>query len=376
MKHMLLIYSEPGSGPASDSPEAQAENEAYFALSAQLHATGKLVSGEPLQGIETATTLTVRNGKTLTTDGPLAQRLVRAKRKIKNAGIPFRIPADDEIEDRLEAVLQTIYLIFNEGYSATDGGDLVRAELCEEAIRLGALLHELLPQDREVRGVLALMLFVDARRATRLDAEGNLVLLEGQDRSRGDLARIDAGRRVLEGCAAAGAGPYQLQAEIAQAHVAAPSWEATEWQVIADRYADLAIATGSPVVELNRAVALSMADGPEAGLDLVDQLAAHGDLAGYHLLPATRADLLRRLGRGTEAVAAYQEALTLAPSPAERTFLQRRIDGLTSAAGLTPMSTPARQDPPYLAHCVPWLPPSPAWTSPPPSNGPSSATRR
>jgi len=353
-KEQLLLRLDPGrpggtgdeaTGPVLHGPEENEaiheEGDAMRAVDDQLRLI--FTCCHPALAPEAQIALTLRSLGGLSTeaiaraflvpDATMAQRLVRAKRKIKNAGIPFRIPADDEIGERLEAVLQTVYLIFNEGYAATDGDDLVRADLCEEAIRLGALLHELLPTDREVCGVVALMLFVDARRATRVDAAGELVLLEDQDRSRWDHARIEAGRRLLTGCDPAGAGPYQLQAEIAQAHVEASSWEATDWELIADRYAHLAIVTGSPVVELNRAVALSMADGPEAGLDLVDQLGAHGDLAGYHLLPATRADMLRRLGRDAEAVTAYQAALALAPSVTERSFLQRRIDELRAPAG-------------------------------------------
>ncbi len=332
-----------GVEPVVRGPEendANHEEDAMQAVDDQLRLI--FTCCHPALAPEAQVALTLRSLGGLTTEAiahaflvpepTMAQRLVRAKRKIKNAGIPFRIPADDEIRDRVAAVLQTVYLIFNEGYAATGGGDLVRADLCEEAIRLGSLLHELRPDDREVAGLLALMLFVDARRATRVDADGALVLLEDQDRARWDHDRIAAGHAVLARCAPAAAGPYQLQAEIARAHVSSPSWDETDWATIADRYADLAVATGSPVVELNRAVALAMAEGPAAGLELVEQLADHGDLAGYHLLPATRADLLRRLGRVEEAAQAYDEALVLAPSVAERSFLQRRIDELRPPA--------------------------------------------
>jgi RNA polymerase sigma-70 factor, ECF subfamily len=255
----------------------------------------------------------------------MAQRIVRAKRKIRNAAIPYRVPPARLLPDRTAGVLAVLYLLFNEGYSATSGADAIRADLCAEAIRLGWLLARLMPGEPEAGGLLALMLLQDSRRAARTDSQGELVTLEDQDRSRWDRAEIAEGQQVLQGALRAGRpGPYQLQALIASCHASADKAADTDWPVIARVYGQLARITPSPVVELNRAVAVGMARGPAAGLALVDSLAESGALAGYHLLPAVRADLLRRLGRQAEAADAYRAALALAGNDAERRYLSRR----------------------------------------------------
>jgi RNA polymerase sigma-70 factor, ECF subfamily len=249
------------------------------------------------------------------------QRLTRAKKKIREAGIPYRVPPAHLLSERLNAVLAVVYLLFNEGYAASAGADLVRQNLTAEAIRLARLLVRLLPEP-EAQSLLALMLLHDARRSTRVDAAGALVTLDRQDRSRWDRAAIVEGLRLLP----ATPGPYQLQAAIAACHATAASVESTDWRLIGRLYDELLETAPSPVVRLNRAVAVAMADGPAAGLALVEELAASGELAGYHLLPATRADLLRRQGSYALAAAAYREALTLASTDAERAYLQARLD--------------------------------------------------
>lgn len=261
----------------------------------------------------------------LTTPATMAQRIVRGKAKIRDAGIPFAIPAADELSERLDSVLAVVYLVFNEGYSATAGAALTRADLSGEAIRLGRLVAELLPDPAAV-GLLALMLLQESRRATRTTPDGDLVLLAEQDRSAWDAGLIAEGLALAgRALAESPTGPYPLQAAIAAAHAVAPAAAATDWRRIASLYDRLAAVNPSPVVELNRAVAVAMRDGPAAGLALVDTILSRGALTGYHLAHAARADLLRRLGRRDEARAAYGQALTLAKQEPERRFLLKQL---------------------------------------------------
>jgi RNA polymerase sigma-70 factor (ECF subfamily) len=291
----------------------------------------------PALSVEAQVALTLRTLAGLTTaeiaraflvpEATMAQRLVRAKRKIHDAGIPYRVPPAHLLPERTVAVLAVIYLLFNEGYASSSGADLVRVDLAAEAIRLARTLTELMPDEPEAAALLALMLLHHARRAGRVDATGALVPLEAQDRSTWDTAMITEGQAHLDrALRRERPGPYQVQAAIAACHATATRADDTDWHEIALLYTELVRMTGSPVVELNRAVAVAMADGPAAGLVLVDALSDRLD--GYQYLHATRADLLRRLGRREEAVRAYARALDLGPSDTEREYLERRVTEL------------------------------------------------
>jgi len=314
-------------GPVDDGDDGYVEDDRLRLIFTCCH---------PALPLDARVALTLRTLAGLTTaeiaraflvaEPAMAKRLIRAKGKIRHARIPYRVPPAHLLPERTGGVLAVLYLLFNEGYAATSGTDRVRRELCSEAIRLARTLVALMPDEPEPAGLLALMLLQHARRAARVDDAGDIVTLEDQDRARWDASEIDEGLELLDTALRHDrAGPYQLQAAIAAGHAAAAHAADTDWARIAVLYGRLAELVPSAVVELNRAVAIAMAYGPAAGLERVDALEAAGELAGYHLLPATRADLLRRLDRRAEAAAAYREALALAPTDAERRYLRRRL---------------------------------------------------
>jgi RNA polymerase sigma-70 factor, ECF subfamily len=332
-KYVALGPPEEGSTDMQDEPDTSLGDDRLRLIFTCCH---------PALSLEARVALTLRTLGGLTTseiahalllsEPTLGQRLVRARRKIREAGIPYQVPPDHLLPERLDAVLAVVYLVFNEGYSATAGDTLIRRELCAEAIRLGRALAELMPDEPEVRGLLALMLLHDARRAARVNAAGEPVLLGDQDRSLWDPAEIDEGRALVARALRVGrAGPYQLEAAIAALHAEAASADATDWRQIAALYGLLAQVDPSPVVELNRAAAVGMADGPERGLALMDRPEVATRLAAYRWLHAARADLLRRLARLPEATAAYTRALELTENRADRAYLERRLAELRSA---------------------------------------------
>ena len=262
----------------------------------------------------------------LTPEATVAQRIVRAKRKIRDTRIPYRVPPREALPERVDSVLRVVYLVFNEGYSGTTGADLVRVDLAEEAIRLGRLLADLMPREPEVLGLLALMLLHHSRRAARVTADGDLVTLDEQDRAAWDHALIEEGSALIDRAFGTGTvGPYVVQAAIAALHATAPTSEATDWAEIAALYGVLERIQPSPVVRLNRAVAVGMSEGIDRGLALLDELAGEKALEGYHLYPSARADLLRRAGRGSEAAEEYRDALALCENDVERRYLERRL---------------------------------------------------
>lgn len=322
----LEAWMESLAEDASDAPAEELEDDRLRLIFTCCH---------PALPLESATALTLREVCGLSTEAiaraflvspsTLAQRIVRAKARIREAGLPYEVPGLKELPDRLGAVLQVVYLVFNEGYSASSGDSVTRPEVSEEAIRLGRLLLDLLPEP-EVMGLLALMLLQGARGAARTGPEGELVLLEAQDRSLWDAARVAEGRAWVDrAMASRRIGPYTLQAAIAAAHAEAAGASDTDWNRIVGLYTLLARLTPSPVVDLNRAVAVAMRDGPQAGLSLTKALMEAGGLEQYHLAHAVRADLCRRLGRDGEAQAAYRRAFQLARQEPERRFLEGRL---------------------------------------------------
>jgi len=320
------------SGPAAALDEEQIEDDRLRLIFTCCHPALPADSRVALTLREVCGLTTEEIARAFLTAAPtLAQRIVRAKAKIKSAGIPYQVPSRADLPERLDTVLQVIYLVFNEGYSASSGAVVTRADLSGEAIRLGRLLLELLSEpDPEVLGLVALMLLQESRRTARSSATGELILLEHQDRSLWNRDHIAAGLSLVRRALGSGQpGPYVLQAAIAAVHAEAPTATATDWDQIARLYGVLAQLEPSPIIELNRAVAVAMRDGPLAGLELIDQILLQGELSEYHLAHSARADLCRRLGRTAEARASYQRALALARQEPERRFLQRRMSELS-----------------------------------------------
>ncbi|WP_220100474.1 RNA polymerase sigma factor [Mycolicibacterium murale] len=320
LRQLVVLTDEPDAPPAEEIPDERLRLIFTCCHPALPFEARVALTLRTLAGLSTAEIARAF----LTAEPTMAKRLVRAKRKIADAGIPYRVPPAELLPQRLAAVLAVLYLIFNQGYDEQDG----QRELTAEAIRLTRVLVRLMPHEPEPRGLLALMLLHEARRATRTDS-GVLVTLEQQDRSRWDPSLISEGVETLDqALAMRRRGPYQLQAAIAACHGTAPDASSTDWPQIAALYTELARVAPSPIVDLNRAVAVAMADRIAAGLAIVDEITASGRLDGYHLLPATRADLLRRAGRTQEARAAYEQARELAPTEAERRYLSDRLQSL------------------------------------------------
>jgi RNA polymerase sigma-70 factor (ECF subfamily) len=326
-KQSEIAYESPSAAPPPEVDDEPFPDDlmrliftcchAALALEAQVALTLKTLCGLSVEEIARAF---------LVSSATMAQRLVRAKGKIRAARIPYAVPTNEELAGRLDGVLRVVYLVFNEGYAATSGDALVRRELCSEAIRLGRLVRVLFPTETEVAGLLGLMLIQDSRRSARVEGAGELVTLEEQDRTLWDRAEIEEGRTLAEAALRrGGVGFYAIQAAIAALHAQAARAEETDWPQIAALYALLLRLHPSPVVALNHAAAVAMGNGLERGLRLIEELEATGELDGYHLLPAAKADVLRRLGRNTEAAAAYQRALSLVSQTAERRYLERRL---------------------------------------------------